>query len=57
MERFAAEYDTLGRHIGNARTKYEEGARRLDRFRTKLEQVVELAGEDDAPPPLEVVNE
>ena len=43
IERFAAEYDTLGRHLGNARSKYEEGSRRLDRFRNKLDQALEVA--------------
>lgn len=59
IERFAAEYETLGKHIGNARTKYEEGARRLDRFRDRLERVVDLAeeGQDDPRPSLEVVGE
>lgn len=58
LERFATEYDVLGRHLGNARTKYEEGARRLDRFRDKLDRVVDLAEEDrDEPPALEVVAE
>ena len=56
MERFASEYDTLGKHIGNARTKYEEGARRLDRFRDRLERVADLADDAYQPPPaLEVV--
>ena len=58
VERFAAEYDTLGKHIGNARTKYEDGARSLDRFRDKLDRAVDLA-DDDEPgvPSLEVVND
>lgn len=59
VERFAAEYDTLGKHIGNARTKYEDGARSLDRFRDKLERAVDLADDDDelGTPSLEVVND
>jgi DNA recombination protein RmuC len=58
MERFAAEYDTLGKHIGNARTKYEEGTRRLDRFRDRLERVVDLAEDHDSTrPSLEAVGE
>jgi DNA recombination protein RmuC len=47
IERFASEYDTLGRHLGNARSKYEEGARRLDRFRDKLDDVVQLSDDTD----------
>jgi DNA recombination protein RmuC len=62
IERFATEYETLGKHIGNARTKYEEGTRRLDRFRDRLERVVDLAEDagdraDDPRPSLEVVGE
>ncbi|MDP9225620.1 MAG: DNA recombination protein RmuC [Actinomycetota bacterium] len=57
MERFTSEYDVLGKHLSNARTKYEEGARKLNRFQNKLEQVVELNTEDDHKPALEVVGE
>ena len=63
MERFATEYEVLGKHLGNARGKFEEGTRRLDRFRDKLERVVDLAEDGaEAPveldrPPLEVVND
>jgi DNA recombination protein RmuC len=54
FERFSDEYETLGRHLGNARTKYEEGRRRLDRFRDKLEHVVDLR-DGDEPSHLEAV--
>lgn len=58
LTRFAAEYETLGKHLGNARLKYEEGQRRLDRFRDKLESVVDLsAGDLDTTPSLEAVND
>jgi DNA recombination protein RmuC len=59
IERFATEYETLGKHIGNARSKYEEGARRLDRFRDRLEKVVDLAedNQEEPRPSLEVVGE
>jgi DNA recombination protein RmuC len=59
IERFASEYETLGKHLGNARTKYEEGARRLDRFRDRLERVVDLAeeGQEEPRPSLEVVGD
>ncbi|MGH2698116.1 MAG: DNA recombination protein RmuC, partial [Actinomycetota bacterium] len=50
FERFASEYETLGRHLGNARGKYEEGFRRLDRFRDKLGAMVEASGEDELHP-------
>jgi DNA recombination protein RmuC len=41
-ERFAYEYEVLGRHLGNARSKYEDGFRRLDRFRDQLDRVTDL---------------
>jgi DNA recombination protein RmuC len=53
MERFATEYEVLGKHLGNARTKYEEGSRKLNRFQDKLDQVVELADEAESRPALE----
>ncbi len=57
MERFAYEYDTLGKHLGNAFTKYGDATRRLDRLRSKLDSAVGFA--DDAgegAPSLEVVS-
>ena len=45
VERFAVEYETLGKHLTNARSKYEEGAGRLDRFREKLDRAIDLADE------------
>jgi DNA recombination protein RmuC len=57
MHHFANEYETLGRHITNAHAKYDESARRLDRFRGKLDRIVDLASEEDAPPPLEAVQD
>ncbi len=50
FERFATEYETLGRHLANAHTKHEEGQRRLDRFRTKLERVIDFDNDDERPP-------
>ena len=47
MGRFAAEYETLGRHLVNAHARYDEGARRLDLFRGKLERIVDLADEGE----------
>ncbi|MBN2538023.1 DNA recombination protein RmuC [candidate division WOR-3 bacterium] len=34
--RFREEFETLGRHLGNARNKYDDAAKRLDRFQEKL---------------------
>lgn len=57
MERFVGEYETLGRHLTNAHTKYGDSTRRLDRLRTNLERVVDVAEEDrEARPSLEVVS-
>jgi DNA recombination protein RmuC len=36
FRRFTDEFDLLGRHLGNARTKYEDAAKRLDRLGEKL---------------------
>jgi DNA recombination protein RmuC len=55
IERFATEFEIVGRHLTNARTKYNEAERKLDRFRDKLDRVVDF--EDDARPSLEAVPE
>ena len=57
VERFACEYETMGKHLGNAHSKFEEGKRKLDRFRTNLERVGELADDSGERPVLEAVNE
>lgn len=51
MERFACEYDTLGKHLGNAFTKYGDSSRRLDRLRSQIDRVVDLADDpvEEAP--------
>ena len=36
---FVASWDTLGGHIRNVGNKYDEGAKRLDRFSMQLEQI------------------
>jgi len=57
MERFASEYDTLGKHLGNAFAKYGDATRSLDRFRSKLDRVVDFADEPADPSPVfEVVS-
>jgi DNA recombination protein RmuC len=55
VERFATEYETLGRHLINARSKFDEGQRRLDGVRAKLDRALDLS--DDERPPLEAVGE
>ena len=39
--RFKADFDVVGKHLGNAQTKYAESERRLSRFETKLERAAE----------------
>lgn len=41
FSRFKTDYDVIGRHIGNAHTKYDESQRWLDRFEERLERAVE----------------
>lgn len=59
MRRFSDEYDVLGKHLANARNKYEEGSRKLDRVFDDLARTVELADDDGdlSPPVLGVVGE
>jgi DNA recombination protein RmuC len=57
-EHFAHDYQTLGSHLGNARSKYEDGARRLERMRAKLDQASHLGdGPEEPGPALEAVGE
>ncbi|MFO7675364.1 MAG: DNA recombination protein RmuC [bacterium] len=46
-DRFRGEFEVLGTHLNHARNKYEESARRLDRFGDRLE--LELAPSDSQP--------
>ncbi len=58
MERFACDYDTLGRHLGNAHARFGDGARRLDLFRERLGRAASLRDEEgQTRPPLEAVGE
>jgi DNA recombination protein RmuC len=38
VRRFADDFDTVGRHLTNARAKYDDAARRLERVQDKLQQ-------------------
>jgi DNA recombination protein RmuC len=49
--RFKADFDVVGKHLGNAQTKYTESERRLSRFETKLERAAESESE---PEPVEL---
>ncbi len=57
MERFVCEYDTLGKHLTNAYTRYGDSTRRLDRLRSDLDRVVDFAeeGPETSRPSLEVI--
>jgi DNA recombination protein RmuC len=46
--RFRDDFDVVGKHIGNAQTKYGEAERRLDRFESRLGQSIEQRGADPA---------
>jgi DNA recombination protein RmuC len=50
--RFKGDFDVVGKHLGNAQTKYGEAEKRLSRFETKLEQAAEseLVTGDERPP-------
>jgi DNA recombination protein RmuC len=39
--RFRDDFDVVGKHIGNAQSKYGEAERRLTKFETRLEQAVD----------------
>jgi DNA recombination protein RmuC len=50
--RFRDDFNVVGKHIGNAQTKFGESDRRLERLETRLEQATEpTALEDPAPDP------
>ncbi|OGY31019.1 MAG: hypothetical protein A3C02_02210 [Candidatus Andersenbacteria bacterium RIFCSPHIGHO2_02_FULL_45_11] len=42
--KFSEDFLTVGKHLGNAKTKYEESTRRLDKFSNRFEQID--SGED-----------
>lgn len=48
--RFADDFDTLGKHLANAKTKHDDAGRRLERFQDKLESVHEPAVDPLLPP-------
>jgi DNA recombination protein RmuC len=41
FDRFKADFDVVGKHLGNAQSKYAEAEKRLDRFESKLERASE----------------
>jgi DNA recombination protein RmuC len=58
FDRFAADFDTVGTHLGHAQKKYAEAGKRLDKFADRLDRAleeaddadVELEADDDEPP-------
>jgi DNA recombination protein RmuC len=44
--RFREDFDIVGKHLGNAQSKYAEAEKRLDRFDGKLERAAEHEGAD-----------
>ncbi len=44
LERFQTDFEVVGKHLGNARTRWEEAARRLDRLGDRLAEVSDSAG-------------
>jgi DNA recombination protein RmuC len=48
FDRFRDDFQVVGKHIGNAQSKFAEAEKRLDRFDTKLERAVET--EVEIPP-------
>ena len=45
--RFRTDFDVVGKHLGNAQTKFAESERRLSRFETKLERAAESEPETE----------
>jgi hypothetical protein len=41
FDRFRDDFQVVGKHIGNAQSKFAEAEKRLDRFDAKLERAVE----------------
>jgi DNA recombination protein RmuC len=43
LERFRVDFELVGKHLGNAQTKYADSEKRLSRFETKLERAGDSA--------------
>jgi DNA recombination protein RmuC len=51
FSRFKTDFDLVGKHLGNAQTKFGDADKRLSRFETKLERAAEselVEGEPEA---------
>ena len=51
FDRFRADFDVVGKHLGNAQSKYAEAEKRLDRFETKLERATDERDDVEAGSP------
>ena len=49
FERFRGDFDVVGKHIGNAQSKFGEAERRLERFETRLEHAAESPAALESP--------
>jgi DNA recombination protein RmuC len=47
--RFKGDFELMGKHLGNAQSKYADSEKRLSRFETKLERAAESDAEADEP--------
>ncbi|MCX7973255.1 MAG: DNA recombination protein RmuC [Candidatus Aminicenantes bacterium] len=52
LSRFRSDFQTLGSHLINARGKFEEAERKLDRLTTRVEQLVATGEKEPQLPPL-----
>ena len=52
FEKFAVDFDLVGKHLSNAKVKHDDAGRRLDRFQEKLDRVHEDPVLTSAPPPV-----
>jgi DNA recombination protein RmuC len=50
FDRFHADFEVVGKHIGNAQTKYGEADRRLERLRAGLDRATEATAVEPADP-------
>lgn len=56
MLRFVEDYDVLGRHLTNAKGRYDDASRKLDRVRDRVDRMADM-GDLGGRTSLEVVNE
>ena len=49
MARFRSEFDTLGKHITNAKNKYDDATTTLARFEAKLEGLEDRGAQPELP--------